>query len=116
MFLPGLSDDIQRPHNFNPTTQGKCHIEQKEREFFLGNFDQAGIALLQKNWTVLRVGNAAYDKTGNAYPNKMKGSPYLPRPVFVERNEALEKRYVLRTAKKVPVSDDLLRKIGLTAS
>ncbi|MDO8521244.1 MAG: hypothetical protein Q7S52_03960, partial [bacterium] len=91
MFLPGLSNDTQRPHNFNPTTQGRCHVEQKEREFFLGYFDHACIALLQKNWATLRVGEDAYDTAGNAYPRAMKDSPYLPRPVFVNRNEALEK-------------------------
>lgn len=78
--------------DFNPRTQGIVHPEQKnDREFFLGNFDPLGIEKLQKDWSTLRVGEIAYDSNGLPYPKTILPQ-YRPLPVFVDRNEALEKR------------------------
>lgn len=112
MFLPGLSHHLW-PIVFDPTKQGHCHREQGKREFFLGNFDQSGIATLRKSWATLRVGEEAFEKTGEPYPKTMRDSPYLPRPVFTDRNEALEKHYKLYTSRKVPITKELLKKAGL---
>jgi hypothetical protein len=77
--------------NFSPKKQGLVHPEQKnDREFFLGNFDAKGIAQLGKKWTTLRIGETAFDPTGVPYPKTIQ-ERYRPRPVFVNRNEALER-------------------------
>lgn len=99
--------------NFNPRTQGLVHPEQQnDREFFLGNFDRAFIAQLRERWTTLWVGQIAYDDTGAPYPETLLPE-YRPLPTFVDRNEALAKHYALRTGRKEPIPNDLLKKAGL---
>ena len=99
--------------DFNPRTQDLVHPEQQnDREFFLGNFDPLFMAQLAKHWTTLRVGHIAYDDAGAPYPETLLPE-YRPLPAFVDRNEALIKHYTLRTGRKEPISDDLLKKVGL---
>lgn len=98
--------------DFNPTTQGKVHPEQGERECFLGNFDPPFIEKLKKNWATLRIGAIAYDESGTPYPETILPA-YRPLPVFADRNETLMRHYELYTSRTVPVSEELLKKVGL---
>jgi hypothetical protein len=99
--------------DLNPRTQGLVHPEQTNvREFFLGNFDRSFIARLKEYWVTLRVGQIAYDNRGAPFPEALLPR-YRPLPVFVSRNEALIKHYALRTARRDPIPNDLLKKTGL---
>ena len=92
---------------FNPTTQGKVHPLQREHEVFIGYFEKKffpEIAYRTKRIVL------------EAPENPVLREPFRIYPVFVERNEALEKYYQRHSSEKVPLPNDLLRKAGLDVS